>query len=146
MSTGLIVCLILVLVLLAVILVIAKAYSVAHKKLEHEREDHDKFERLFKFMGKWMVAEENGDSIVTKLQTMGKDIVVLGDNPVAQVLKSKLDKAGIAYRAEEEVEACAGAGIVLVTDISRYEKWRNKLDKIGVKSVSVEDVFYDACK
>ncbi len=142
MNSGMIVAIILVLLLLASIITGVKAYSTTHEKLEQEREEHDKFERLFKFMGKWMEAEENGASIAAKVQALGDDIVILGDNPVAQVLKSKLDKAGVTYRAVTEVEACAGAGIVLVTDISRFSKWSKKLEKIGVKCMSVEDVFY----
>lgn len=142
MGSGMVVTIILVMLLLASVIVGTKTYSSTHQKLELEREEHDKFERLFKFMGKWMEAEENGASIVAKVQALGNDIVILGDNPVALVLKSKLDKAGVTYRAVTEVEACAGAGIVLVTDISRFSKWSKKLEKIGVKCMSIEDVFY----
>lgn len=142
MNTSMIVIIVLVLLLLVSIVIGAKAYSGTHKKLEIEREEHDKFERLFKFMGKWMEAEENGAAIADKVKDMDKDIVILGDNPVAQVMKSKLDKAGVSYRLETDVESCKGAGAVLVSDISRFEKWKKKLDKFGVKSVSIEDVFY----
>lgn len=142
MNTSMVITVVLVLLLLVAVIVGAKTYSSTHQKLELEREEHDKFERLFKFMGKWMEAEENGASIAAKIQALGDDIVILGDNPVAQVLKSKLDKVGVTYRAVTEVEACAGAGIVLVTDISRFSKWSKKLEKIGVKCMSVEDVFY----
>ena len=142
MGSGMVVMVILALLLLASVIVGVKAYSSTHQKLELEREEHDKFERLFKFMGKWMEAEENGASIAAKVQALGDDIVILGNNPMAQVLKSKLDKAGASYRVVTEVEACSGAGIVLVTDISRFSKWSKKLEKIGVKCMSVEDVFY----
>ena len=142
MNISMIITIVLVILLVVSIAVGAKAYSSTHKKLELEREEHDKFERLFNFMGKWMETEENGTFIAAKVQELGNDIIILGDNPVALVLKSKLGKAGINYRAETEVEACAGAGIVLVSDISRFSKWSDKLEKYGVKCISVEDVFY----
>ncbi|WP_029233413.1 hypothetical protein [Butyrivibrio sp. VCB2006] len=142
MNTSMVMIIVLAMLLLVSIIVGAKAYSGTHKKLEIEREERDKFERLFKFMGKWMEAEENGASVADKIKAMDKDIVILGDNPIAQVMKSKLDKAGVSYRAETEVEACKGAEIVLVSDISRFAKWEKKLDKLGIKSVSIEDVFY----
>ncbi len=138
-----------VIIVLAILVVLTaingiKAYGSVHKKLEAEREEHDKFERLFKFMGKWMEAEEGDFSIAKAIGDMNKSIVVLGDNPVAQVLKSKLDKAGVSFRSAGKVEDCVEAELVLVTDISRYEKWQKKLKELGIESVSVEDVFYDA--
>ena len=143
MSSGMIVVVILILLIVVLAFVSVRAYGITHKKLELEREERDKFERLFKFMGKWMEAEEQGSSIVQKISANGKDIVILGNNPIAQVMKSKLDKAGISYRTAEDVDSCAGAGIVLVADISRFEKWQSKLQKKGLESVSVEDLFYD---
>ena len=134
---------ILVLLLLSVIMLSVRVYSSTHNKLEAEREAHDKFERLYKFMSKWMAAEEQGSLMADKVKALNRDVVILGSDPVALVLKSKLDKAGISYRAEETVENCVGAGIVVVTDISRFEKWQHKLDKMGIESVSLEDIFYD---
>lgn len=142
MNTSIVIIVILILLLLVSVIAGVRAYSSTHQKLELEREEHDKFERLFKFMGKWMEAEEQGNSIALKVKNANKEVVVLGDNPVAQVLKSKLDKSGVSYRAEIEVEACSGAGLVLITDISRFTKWSKKLDKIGAKCMSVEDLFY----
>ncbi|MBQ3773012.1 MAG: hypothetical protein II833_01345 [Pseudobutyrivibrio sp.] len=142
MNTSIVIIVILILLLLVSVIAGVRAYGSTHQKLELEREEHDKFERLFKFMGKWMEAEEQGNSIASKVKNANKEVVVLGDNPVAQVLKSKLDKAGVSYRTETEVEACSGADLVLVTDISRFTKWSKKLDKIGVKCMSVEDLFY----
>ena len=143
MSASLVIIIILVLLLLVVAYISARAYSSTHHKLELEREECDKFERLFKFMGKWMEAEENGKLLAAKIQALGQAIVIFGDNPIAHVLCGKLDKAGIAYRVETQVEGCTGDGLVLVADISHYEKWKNKLDKMGVKSMSIEDIFYD---
>ena len=143
MNPGLIAIIVLLIILVVVIMASLRAYSSIHAKLEAEREEHDKFERLFKFMGKWMEAEENGKLLATKIQALGQAIVILGDNPIAHVLCGKLDKAGIAYRVETQEEGCTGDGLVLVADISHYEKWKNKLDKIGVKSMSIEDIFYD---
>lgn len=142
MNISMIIIIFLILLLLVFVIVNAKAYSSTHKKLEIEREEHDKYERLFIFMEKWMKDEEQGNSIAEKIKALGEGIVVLGDNPIAHVLKSKLDKAGVSYRAETEVEACAGAKVVLVTDISRFTKLSKNIGKIGVKCKSVEDVFY----
>lgn len=130
-----------ILVVMSVIIGI-RAYSATHSKLEIEREEHDKYLRLFKFMGRWMVAEEQGRSIIASITSLDGDIYILGDNPISVVLRSKMDKAGVDYKFVVEADNCVGAGIVLVTDISRYEIIQHKLEKLGVRSISVEDLFY----
>ncbi|ADL33192.1 hypothetical protein bpr_I0444 [Butyrivibrio proteoclasticus B316] len=130
-----------ILVALSVIIGI-KAYSSTHYKLEIEREEHDKYLRLFKFMGKWMVAEEQGQSLVSSITNLDEDICILGDNSISAVLRSKLDKAGVEYKFVTEMENCIGSEVVIVTDISQYELIQGKLNDLGVKSISVEDLFY----
>lgn len=134
---------ILMLLIIMLLFICAKGYSYLHKSLEAEREEHDKYERLFKFMGKWMEAEEKGSVITGKIAGLNKRIVILGDNPIARVLTSKLDKVGIEYRNVKSVDECTGAEVVLVADISRYEKWKKKLLNLGIESISVEDLLYD---
>ena len=143
MNVGLVIMVILLMLLLAVTVLSVKAYSDVHKKLEVEREESDKYERLFKFMGKWMEAEEKGFSISNIFREYDKEVIIFGDNPVANVLKSKLDRTGIIYRAETEPEDCTNARLVVVTDISHYEKWHKKLEKLGLETVSLEDIFYN---
>ena len=130
-----------IMVALSVIIGI-KAYSSTHYKLEIEREEHDKYLRLFKFMGKWMVAEEQGQSIISSITRLDGEICILGDNPISVVLRSKLDKASVEYKFVTEMENCTESDVVIVTDISQYELIQGKLNDLGVKSISVEDLFY----
>lgn len=93
-------------------------------------------------MGKWMVAEEQGQSLVSSITNLDEDICILGDNSISAVLRSKLDKAGVEYKFVTEMENCIGSEVVIVTDISQYELIQGKLNDLGVKSISVEDLFY----
>lgn len=134
-------------IILSMALIIAvRSYGGTHAKLENEREEKDKFQRLFKFMGKWIEAEENGIAIADKISSRAKasekNIVILGTNPIAQALTGKLARAGLVYRNEENVDNCTEEDLVIIADISNFEIIQKKLTVKGFECASIEDIFY----